>query len=132
MITQSIHINSCEFQFILFCFCFFDIKLFLYTEFENTFTVVSLSRFQNYRRPVCLVRTVRIVLCLQTNRSTLVINEPFFAGYRSIEEVTGINLYTRFVGIYFQSDEVSLAATWERSPLVFNTQLWSYPFPFFN
>ena len=27
--------------------------------------------------------------------------------------------------------DVSLAATWDRSPLVFSTQLWSYPFPFF-
>ena len=51
-----------------------------------------------------LVRAVWIMLCFETYRCTLWINDSFLSFDCSIEEIAGVNLDTWLVGIDFQRD----------------------------
>ena len=73
--------------------------LFLHREAINAMTVILLSRLQQCRRPFRLVGRIGILLSLQTDRSTMTVHNTFLSGQCAIQEVTGINLNARFVGI---------------------------------
>ena len=44
------------------------------------------------------------MLGFQAYGCTLLVHDPLLAFNGSVEEVSGVNLYARFVGVYFQSD----------------------------
>ena len=79
----------------------FFMKSVFYTKLVNTLTTICLTRFQNSRWPMRLVRSIRIMLCFQTYSSTLRIYNAILTLNRSVQEITGINLNTRFIGINF-------------------------------
>ena len=65
-------------------------------------TIVGFTRTQYSRRPFRFVRSIGILLSLQTDRSTLIVSNTFLSGQRTIKEVSGIYLNSRFIGIYIQ------------------------------
>lgn len=64
---------------------------------------VFLSRLQECRRPVRLVRGVRIFLSLEAESRTLLVHYTVLSRTTSIEEVTAVELDSRFVSEYFQT-----------------------------
>ena len=73
--------------------------LFLHREAINAMAVILLSRLQQRRRPFRLVGRIGIFLRLQTDGRTMTVHDTFLSGQCAIQEVTGINLNARFVGI---------------------------------
>ena len=61
--------------------------------------LVCLSRFEQCGRPLRLVGRVGIVLRLEANGSVFVVLLAILARYRAVEEVAGVNLYARLVGV---------------------------------
>ena len=66
--------------------------------------LVGLTRFKDDGRPLGLVGAVGIVLGLQAETYTLLIDEAFLSRHCTVKEVAGINLDTRFIGVNFQGN----------------------------
>ncbi len=92
-------------------------------------TVILFSRLQQRRRPFRLVGRIGIFLRLQTDGRTMTVHDTFLSGQCAIQEVTGINLNARLVGIDIKHNtrqgDSRVAHGRVMSPFVLSTQLWS-------
>lgn len=72
-------------------------------EFEEGVLGIGLPRIQASRGKAWLVRRIREVLGFQGKPAPMLIRLAPFTLHRTIEEVAGIELHTRFAGVELQA-----------------------------
>ena len=76
----------------------------LHRELINAAALVFLAGFQQGRGPLRLIGSVRILLGLQADGSAMAVDDAFLSLQRAVQEIAGIDLNARFVGVHIQYD----------------------------